>query len=159
MRSFLAPLPVFLVRTLDTPAGLVGVLIATERFGSLIGAALAPKLADRVGSARALLVTTAFGAVVTLLLPLAQGGWRLLLFALGNTGFGASVVVLSIPTRTRRQTVTPPSWGAVPFGPLTAGVAAGLLGNRGSPWQLCALAFLAPPAVWTRGIRRMRDLT
>ncbi|MFC5215367.1 MFS transporter [Streptomyces coerulescens] len=170
--AFMALLPVFLVRTLDAPVALVGVLIATEGLGSLIGAALTPRLAERLGSARTLLVTTLFGASVALLMPLSTSGWGLLLFALGNIGFGASVVVLSILTRTHRQTVTPPdllprvmatvrfvSWGAVPFGALTAGAVATAAGNRGSLWLICALAFLAPVAVWTSPIRRMRDLT
>lgn len=170
--AFMALLPVFLVRTLDAPAGLVGVLIATEGLGSLIGAALTPRLAGRMGSGRTLLVSTLFGASVAVLMPLAESGWGLLLFALGNIGFGASVVVLSILTRTHRQTVTPPellprvmatvrfvSWGAVPFGALTAGAVAMAIGNRGSLWLICAVAFLTPLAVWTSPIRRMRDLT
>lgn len=170
--AFIALLPVFLVRTLDAPAALVGVLIATEGLGSLIGAALTPRLAGRLGSARTILITTLFGASVALLMPLARTGWGLLFFAVGNMGFGASVVVLSILTRTHRQTVTPPellprvmatvrfiSWGAVPFGALTAGGAATALGNRGSLWLICGLAFLAPLALWTSPIRRTRDLT
>jgi predicted MFS family arabinose efflux permease len=170
--AFMALLPVFLVRTLDAPAALVGVLIASEGLGSLIGATLTPRVAGRLGSARTLLVSTVFGASAAVLMPLAGGGWGLLLFALGNIGFGASVVVLSILTRTHRQTVTPPellprvmatvrfiSWGAVPFGALTAGAAATAIGNRGSLWLICALAFMAPVAVWTSAIRRMRDLT
>lgn len=169
--AFMALLPVFLVRTLDVPTGLVGVLIATEGLGSLLGAALTTRLAGRVGSARAIMVSTLFGTSVALLMPLAASGWGLLLFAVGNLGFGASIVVLSILTRTHRQTVTPPellprvmatvrfiSWGAVPFGALTAGATASALGNREALWLICALAFLTPLAVWTSGIRRMRDL-
>ncbi|MFH8337128.1 MFS transporter [Streptomyces sp. AM6-12] len=170
--AFMALLPVFLVRTLGTPAGLVGVLIAMEGLGSLLGATLTPRLAGRIGSARTILASTLFGASLALLMPLAGSGWGLLLFALGNLCFGASIVVLSILTRTHRQTVTPPellprvmatvrfiSWGAVPFGALTAGATASALGNRGALWLICALAFLTPLAVWTSGIRRMRDLT
>ncbi|MYW20739.1 MFS transporter [Streptomyces sp. SID2955] len=170
--AFMALLPVFLVRTLDASAGLVGVLIATEGLGSLLGATLTPRIARRIGSARTILLSTLSGACVVLLMPLAGSGWGLLLFAAGNLCFGASVVVLSILTRTHRQTVTPPellprvmatvrfiSWGAVPFGALTAGTAAGALGNREALWLICGLAFLTPLAVWTSAIRRMRDLT
>ncbi|GAA3229662.1 MFS transporter [Streptomyces sp. XM83C] len=170
--AFMALLPVFLVRTLDAPAGLVGVLIATEGIGSLIGAALTPKLVQRIGGARTILCTSLLGSTAALLMPLSDSGWGYLLFGLGNIGFGCGVVVLSILTRTHRQTVTPPellprvmatvrfvSWGAVPFGALTAGASAGLLGNRGALWLICALAFLAPAALWTSPLRRMRDLT
>ncbi|MEV5873811.1 MFS transporter [Streptomyces sp. NPDC052101] len=170
--AFMALLPVFLVRTLHAPAGLVGVLIATEGLGSLLGATLTPRLAGRIGSARTILATTLFGASAALLMPLAGSGWGLLPFALGNLCFGSSIVVLSILTRTHRQTVTPTgllprvmatvrfiSWGAVPFGALTAGATAGALGNRQALWLICAIAFLTPLAVWTSAIRRMRDLT
>ncbi|WP_328315980.1 MFS transporter [Streptomyces sp. NBC_00388] len=169
--ALMALIPVFLVRTLDAPAGLVGVLIAGEGLGSLIGAALTTRLADRLGTARTILFATLTGSVFAVLMPLAHAGWGLLLFALGNMGFGAGVVVLSILTRTHRQTVTPSvllprvmatvrfvSWGAIPFGALTAGLAATALGNRGALWVICALAFLAPLALWSSSIRRMRDL-
>ncbi|WP_078877130.1 MFS transporter [Streptomyces sp. 150FB] len=166
-----ALIPVFLVRTLDQPPGLVGVLIATEGLGSLIGAALTTWLANRIGSARAIVWSSLGGALTAILMPLATGGPGLVLFALGNTGFGAAVVVLSILTRTHRQTVTPPdllprvmatvrfvSWGAVPFGALAAGLAALWMGNRGALWLVCALAFLAPLALWTSPLRRLRSL-
>jgi MFS family permease len=141
--------------------------------GSLVGAALTPRLTAAVGSARAILLTGGVGACAALLMPLAGGGARLLLFALGNAGFGAGVVVVSILTRTHRQTSTPPdllprvmatvrfvSWGAIPFGALTAGAVSTLWGNRGALWLVCALAFLSPVILLAsplRGARRLED--
>jgi hypothetical protein len=94
-----------------------------------------------------------------------------MLFAMGNAGFAAGVVVLSILTRTHRQTATPPellprvmatvrfiSWGAIPIGALTGGIVATWAGNRGAFWLICALAFLAPLALWTSPVRRLRNL-
>src|SRR5215469_129228 len=43
--------PVYLVRTLHTPASLVGALIATEGAGSLLGAVLTPRISSHTGSA------------------------------------------------------------------------------------------------------------
>ncbi|MFK8845169.1 MFS transporter [Streptomyces sp. Ac-502] len=169
--GLMALTPIFLVRTLHAPASLVGLLIATEGLGSLFGAALTTRMANRLGSARTLLYVTAAGPVFVLFLPLAQGGWGLLLFAAGNLGFGAAAVVMSILTRTHRQTVTSMellprvmatvrfvSWGAIPVGALTAGAMATALGNRGAMWTMFAFAFLAPLALWSSRVRKMRDL-
>ncbi|MFG1808343.1 MFS transporter [Streptomyces sp. NPDC049040] len=166
-----ALIPVFLVRTLDAPVASVGVLIAAEGVGSLIGAALTPRLAKSVGSARALLVACGLGACAALLMPLAGRGAGLLLFALGNAGFGAGVVVLSILTRTHRQMTTPPdllprvmatvrfvSWGAIPFGALAAGAASTLWGTRGALWLVCGLAFVPPVILLAGPLRRVRRL-
>jgi MFS family permease len=169
--ALLALTPVFLVRTLDAPIGLVGVLIATDGVGSLLGAAVTTRLATRLGSARILLWASLAAAGAALLMPMAGPGWGLLLFAAGNAGFAAGVVVLSILTRTHRQTVTPPdllprvmatvrfiSWGAIPVGALTAGLAATALGDRGAFWLVCALAVAIPASLWTSHLRFRRDL-
>ncbi|MFI0723666.1 MFS transporter [Streptomyces sp. NPDC021224] len=165
--------PVFLVRTLHAPSAVVGVLMAAEGVGGLAGAAMAPRLAARAGSARALLLACGTSACAALLMPLAGSGPGLLLFAAGNAVFGAGTVVLSILTRTHRQTTTPPdllprvmatvrfvSWGAIPFGALTAGAASVACGTRGALWLVCALAFVAPGVLLAgplRGVRRLED--
>ncbi|MEU3420787.1 MULTISPECIES: MFS transporter [Streptomyces] len=169
--TLIALTPLYLVRTLGTPVGLVGVVMATDGLGSLLGAALTPRLAARLGSARAIRWATPVGAVALVLLPLSSGGWGLLLFGLGNTVFTMGVVVLSILTRTHRQSVTPPellprvmatvrfvSWGAVPVGSLLAGTAAAGLGTRDALWLVAAVALLAPLALWAGPVRRMRVL-
>ncbi|MFJ8441618.1 MFS transporter [Kitasatospora griseola] len=166
--------PVFLVRTLGAPPGVVGVLMATEGVGSLLGAALTPRLSSRFGSARALLAAPVVGAALALLMPLATSGAGLLLFALGNAGFAAGVVVLSIVTRTHRQSTVPAellprvmatvrfvSWGAIPIGALAAGTAASLWGARTALWAACALAAVAPVVLLcsrVRGLRRLNEL-
>ena len=169
--GLLALTPVFLVRTLDAPTGLVGVLIATEGVGSLLGAAVTPRLAAGLGSARLVLGASVLGAALALLMPLATPGWGVLVFAVGNAGFAAGVVVLSILTRTHRQTVVPSdllprvmatvrfiSWGAIPVGALTAGLAATWLGDRGAFWLVCALTCIAPASLWLSPLRTGRDL-
>lgn len=163
--------PVFLVRTLGAAPGLVGVLMATEGVGSLVGAALTPRIARRLGSARALLLAGTVAAILALLMPLARSGWGLLVFAAGNAGFAAGVVVLSVLTRTHRQTVTPPellsrvmatvrfvSWGAIPLGALAAGLVASAVGNRGALALTCAFAFATPLVLAVSPVRRQREL-
>ncbi|AUG78426.1 MFS transporter [Kitasatospora sp. MMS16-BH015] len=170
--ALMALMPVFLVRTLGAPAGVVGLLMATDGLGSLLLAARTPALGRRYGSARALLLASLVGTATAFLMPLAGHGWGLVLFALGNAGFSAGVVVLSILTRTHRQTVAPPellprvmasvrfiSWGAVPLGALTAGAVATATDPRTALLLTC-LGLLSVPAVLLAGpLRRLRELT
>ncbi|MGW1167396.1 MFS transporter [Streptomyces sp. NPDC002550] len=169
--ALIALTPLFLVRTLGTPVSLVGVVMATDGLGSLLGAALTPRLANRFGSACAIRWATLTAAAALVLLPLSFGGPGLLLFGLGNTVFTMGVVVLSILTRTHRQSVTPPellprvmatvrfiSWGAVPVGSLVAGGVAAWAGTRDALWLIGAVAILPPLALWTSSIRKMRTL-
>jgi MFS family permease len=169
--ALMALSPVYLVRALGAPPGLVGVLIATEGIGSLVGAALAPRLTRRWGSARATLVTGLAGACSALLLPVGHGAAGMVAFACGNAGFAAGVVVGSITTRTMRQAVTPPellsrvmatvrfvSWGAIPFGALAAGAAASAFGVRAALWCTSLATFVPLVILWTSPVRRLRDL-
>ncbi|WP_033347474.1 MFS transporter [Kitasatospora aureofaciens] len=163
--------PVFLVRTLDAPAAAVGALMATGGLGSLLGAAATPRLVSRFGGGPSLRRAAAVSTVFALLLPLAGSGWGTLVFALGNAGFSAGVVVTSIVTRTHRQTHTPPellsrvmatvrfvSWGAIPVGALAAGAAAAAWGPR-TALLLVAIVSVASPAILLASpVRRMREL-
>ncbi|WP_369173405.1 MFS transporter [Streptomyces sp. R28] len=163
--------PVFLVRTLDAPAAVVGLLMASGGLGSLIGAVWTPLVSKRLGSAQAVIFASFTAAAATVLMPLAGSGWSVVLFALGNAGSTTGVVVFSVLTRTHRQTVTPPdllprvmatvrfiSWGAIPFGALAAGITATAVGPRGALWLTCLVIAIAPVVLLLSPIRRMRDL-
>jgi predicted MFS family arabinose efflux permease len=170
--ALLALTPVFLVHTLHTPAALIGVLIAAEGAGSLAGAALTPRISDRIGSARTLLFASAVMPLALCMLSASFHGPGLLLFAFGNAGFAATVVVLSILTRTHRHRVVPAellprvmatvrfiSWGVVPLGALAAGAAATAFGPRAALWAICVAATLPAIALWASRIRTLRELT
>jgi MFS family permease len=163
--------PVYLVRTLHAPVGLVGLLLATEGVGTLAGAALTTRLAERLGSARLLLRATAVGGLFALLMPLAGRGPGLLLFAVGNAGFAAGVVVLSILARTHRQQTAPPellprvmatvrflSWGVIPLGAVVAGLLGETLGVRAALGIVALLALATPLLGVGSAVRRRRDL-
>lgn len=169
--GLMALTPVYLVRTLHAPVGLVGVLMASDGLGSLAGAALTPRLARRLGSARAVLAAGTVGATFALLMPLAAPGARLVVFAVGNAGFAAGVVVLIVLARTHRQQTTPPellarvvatvrfvSWGVIPLGALAAGAVATAFGLRPAFWSLAALAFVTPLIARTSAVGRLREL-
>lgn len=168
----LAVYPLYLVRELHAPAALVGVLLAVEGVGSLVGAALTPWITGRWGTARSLLVACVVAVGGAFLVPVGAGWPAYLAFAAGNVVFAGGVVVLSVTTRTYRQTASPPdllsrvmatvrfvSWGAIPVGGLLAGALAGLAGARVTLLCFAAATVLAPLALLLSPVRRLRDLT
>ncbi len=170
--ALLVLVPTYLVRVLHLDAWLVGLLIATEGVGSVLGAWATPRLAARWGSARAMLVMSSVGGLFALLMPLAGGVAGLLLFGLGNLGFSAGVVVGSIVTRTHRQTESPEdllarvmatvrfaSWGAIPVGSLLAGWAITALGVYVAFWVCCVSTLAAPAYLATSTVRSLRSLS
>lgn len=167
----LAIAPVFLVRTAGLPAGTVGLVLATDGMGALAGAAITTRLAAKIGTARTVVAATTAGAVIALCMPLAHSSWTALCFSLGQAGFAAGVTILSILTRTHRQSVTPTdllprvvasvrffTWGALPLGALLGGTAADTFGTRNALFTGCTLAFLAPLALCFSEVRSSRDL-
>jgi MFS family permease len=169
--ALMAVIPVYLVRDLHASPALVGLLIAADGAGSFIGAALAPRLSARLGSARAVMVAAVGGAVLALLMPVGHGVWGMVAFAVANVGFGIGVVIFSINARTHRQVTSPPellsrviatvrfvSWGAIPFGAVLGGAVATVAGPRGGLSVACLLTLVSPVIVWFSPIRRLRDL-
>ncbi|MGH3248498.1 MAG: MFS transporter [Trebonia sp.] len=168
----MALVPVFLVRTLGASPALVGVLIAAEGVGSLLGAALAVRTEGRFGSARATLGAATLMPTGAALMPLATSGWGTIVFAVGNLTVPAAVVVSTIMTRTYRQRTTPVellpqvlatvrflSWSVIPVGSLLAGTVALWAGPRAALWLAVACSLLVPLSVWASPVRRLRDLT
>ncbi|MGW1463179.1 MFS transporter [Streptomyces sp. NPDC002308] len=167
----LAVAPVFLVRTAGLPPGTVGLVLACDGLGALAGAAITTRLASGLGTARTTVVATVAGAAATLLLPLARSSWAAVCFAIGLAGFAAGITILSVLTRTHRQTVTPPellprvvasvrffTWGAIPIGALLGGITADALSARGALCAGCALVVFAPVALYWSKVRTMRNL-
>lgn len=168
----LALYPLYLVRDLHAPAGLVGVLLAAEGVGSLVGASLTPRITTRLGSARALLAAGCVTVAGALVIPWGAGWPAYVAFAVGNVVFAGGVVVLSVTTRTYRQVASPPellprvmatvrfvSWGAMPFGGLIAGALAAILGGRLTLLLFAGVTVCAPLVLVLSPIRRLRDLT
>ncbi|NUS00968.1 MAG: MFS transporter [Nonomuraea sp.] len=162
----------YLVRELHAEPGLVGLLLAADGVGTLIGAALTNRLTARLGTARALIVAGFVAVAGALVVPLGAGWQGFAAFAVGNVVFAAGVVVLSVVTRTYRQIASPPdllprvmatvrfvSWGAIPIGGLVAGAVAGVLGGRATLMIFVVAAVCIPLVLLASPIRRLRDLT
>jgi MFS family permease len=168
----LALYPLYLVRELSAPPGLVGVLLAAEGVGTLVGAALTNRVTARVGTARALVVAGVVAVGGAVVVPLGTGGPAFVAFAAGNVVFATGVVVLSVVTRTYRQIASPPdllprvmatvrfvSWGAIPVGGLVAGGLAGVLSGRTTLLIFAAVTVAAPLVLLLSPVRALRDLT
>ncbi|MEV4328079.1 MFS transporter [Microbispora rosea] len=162
----------YLVRELHAAPGLVGLLLAADGVGTLIGAALTNRVTARIGTARALIVAGFVAVAGALVVPLGTGWQAFAAFAAGNVVFAAGVVVLSVVTRTYRQIASPPdllprvmatvrfvSWGAIPIGGLIAGVVAGMLGGRITLMIFVVAAVCVPLLLLASPIRHLRDLT
>ncbi|MFF2493945.1 MFS transporter [Agromyces sp. NPDC058064] len=162
---------VYLVRDLEAPPAMVGVLLAADGVGSLLAAAATPWLVRRFGSARVLLVDGLVAFAGAALIPLGAGpaGW--LCFAIGTLVFGAAVVPGSVVTRTYRQVASPPellsrvmatvrfvSWSMIPVGAVAAGLLAAQLGSATVLLGSAFLLLLGPMILWFSPVRRLRDL-
>ncbi|MBQ0980760.1 MFS transporter [Micromonospora sp. M61] len=169
--GMLALFPYYLVRELHASPLMVGLLLAADGLGTLVGAALTTRFTDRVGTARGLVIAAVVGVAGALVIPLGSGTAAYLAFAVGNLVFAGSSVVLSVTTRTYRMLASPPdllsrviatvkfvSWGAIPLGSLLAGLLAGPLGARTTLLIFGALTVLSPIIYLSTPVRRMRDL-
>jgi MFS family permease len=170
--AMLALFPYYLVRELHASPGLVGLLLATDGLGTLVGAMLTTRFTNRFGTARGLIIAAVAGVFGALLIPLGSGAVAYLAFAAGNIIFAVSTVVLSVTTRTYRMTASPPellsrviatvkfvSWGAIPLGGLIAGALAGPLGARTTLLLFGALTVISPVIYLTSRVRGLHDLT
>lgn len=167
----LALYPLYLVRELHTPAGLVGLLLAADGLGTLIGAALTTRITDTIGTARGLVVAGFVATAGAFVVPWGTGWGAYAAFTVGNLVFSGGVVILSVTTRTYRQIASPPellsrvmatvrfvSWGAIPVGGLVAGALAGALGARITLLVFAVATVCAPLALLLSPVRGRRDL-
>jgi MFS family permease len=138
-----ALLVVFLVRTLGASPGEVGVLLAFDCLGGIVGAVLANKLSRRIGTARALLVWAFATTPFAILLPLAGGGAGTVPFALGLLIPSAGIVAGNVIGGSFRQAYCPShmlgrvsttgsfiSFSLIPLGAVVGGAAAAVIGVR-----------------------------
>jgi len=168
--ALLALTPVYLVRAANVPTAAVGVVLAMDGLGAVLGAAVATRLATWLGTARALIVASTAGGLLTLVIPFTTSLGTLHYFMIGNVGLSAGVVVGSILTRTYRQTESPQellsqvmattrfvSWGAIPLGAAVSGLVAESVGLNRTLWLVCAGTLLAPLILVLSPLRGRRD--
>lgn len=162
----------YLVRELHAEPGFVGLLLAADGVGTLIGAVLTNRITARLGTARALIVAGFVSVAGALVVPLGTGRQAFVAFAVGSAVFSAGVVVFSVVTRTYRQIASPPDllprvmatvrfvcYSAIPIGGLVAGVIAGVSSGRVTLMIFVVVAACMPLVLLASPIRHLRDLT
>ena len=163
---------IFLVEQLHAKPWLVGVSLALAAVGGVAGAILGRRLADRVGSARALLLNSVWLGPGYLMLAAARPGWGVALAVVAllatNVAASSSTVISmaylqnAAPSPVRARVIAAYEWSArlgMPVGAVVGGVMATVVGMQ---WTLlgATLGMWAGPVLWLvfSPIRTVRDL-
>ncbi|WP_406119529.1 MFS transporter [Streptomyces sp. NBC_00989] len=170
--ALMALTPLYLVREVGASSTVVGLVIASDGVGALFGSMVAARLAARIGTARAMIVSAVAGGVLALLIPMTTTRGTIGFFVIGNAGVAMALVIGSIMARTHRQVESPPdllsrvmatvrfiSWGALPLGALLSGVLANAFGLHTALWMVCAGFLFAPVVLVMSTVRKLRDLS
>ncbi|MEU4556699.1 MFS transporter [Micromonospora violae] len=171
LTGYQAVLVVFLTRDLRLEPGLVGGLVGVMSVGGIIGALLATTVAQRCGTARALLIAAALTGPPALLIPLAAPGTGLTWPALGGVLIGLGVAIGNVVKGAFRQTYTPHhllgrvtvsmqllNYGTIPLAAVLAGAIGAHYGARTAIVVMTAWLALTPVILLVGPIRRRRDL-
>ncbi|WP_337661974.1 MFS transporter [Actinoalloteichus sp. AHMU CJ021] len=161
---------VFLLRILNVAPALVGLIFSVSAVGGVVGGILAGRLSKRVGNARIIWFSILVLGFPSLLMPLAQPGFGVLLYAVGLFFFMTMAVMYNVAQVTYRQVITPPALlgrmnasvrfivvGTSPLGAALGGVLGTAIGVRPTLWIAFAGAWLAGLWVFFSPLRKMRD--
>lgn len=162
---------VFLVNTVGLAPGAVGGLIAASSTGGVAGALLSRRVADRIGTARAMLLFELGFAVFALLIPATFDGAGLVLFAGGGFCVAAGVVAGNVIKASFQQRYCPAeilgrvtassaflNYGTIPVGALLGGWLGTFFDLRTAMWITTAGIPLAALILVLSPIRHVRDL-
>jgi predicted MFS family arabinose efflux permease len=162
---------VFLIRVVGFGSAAVGLLMAATGVGGIVGALAARRVAGRLGTARALLVSMLGGGLFALLIPLTGPGPRAAFYVVGSAVLGAGGTVGNIILVSFRQVYCPPRmlgrvtasqrflvYGTIPLGALIAGGLGTALGVRNALWAMLSLFALSGTVLLTRSIRAGKNL-
>ena len=158
---FTAVFVLFVTRELDITPGLLGLIFAAGGVGVLIGARLAGRLNDVLGTGRAIIAGVVIGACGSLTIALAPMPLALAIatLILGRIVYSVGTVMYDVVQVSLRQTVTPDAmlgrmnatirvavWGTLPLGSLLGGVLGEAAGLR--PTLVLASGGMALAALW-----------
>lgn len=162
---------IFLIRVLHVRPAETGLIIAIGSVGGIIGGILSGRLGRWIGSARIIAYSLLVFGLPQLLLPLAEPGWRVVLFPIGFAAASFSAVVYNVSQLSFRQAVCPPEllgrmnaatrwivWGTIPIGALIGGALGAGIGVRPTVWIAYVGSWLAGLWVFFSPLRRMRDI-
>ena len=164
-------LVLFLVREVHLSSGSVGLVLAVQSLGGVIGASIATRVSRRLGSARALLVLQVVAGPPALLTPLGSPGAGLVAMVAGLVLVGVGVVAGNIVRGAWRNRYVPEhlvarqvttaqfvNLGTMPLAGLTAGALGAELGLRLTLALMAGVHVLACSAMFWSPLRGLRDL-
>jgi MFS family permease len=134
---------VFLVRELGLSPEAIGLTVAIGGLGTVVGAATAQTIGERLGVGRALMAACATNTITTLLIAVAPAAMPIPFLVLSGLLQGPAVMVINVNALSLRQAVTPDhllgrvnatgrwiAWGTIPLGALVGGILATVIGLR-----------------------------
>ncbi|WP_319459478.1 MFS transporter [Micromonospora sp. RTP1Z1] len=163
---FSALLVLFASRTLDLPAGLLGLALGAGAVGGLLGAVVAPRLSARIGVGRSIVLgAVVFPASISLVAVAGGPLWaRAALVGAAEFFSGLGVMLFDVNLNALNATVIPDelrsrvagaystvNYGVRPLGALTGGALGSWLGLRPTLWiaaiggTMCVLWLLPSP--------------
>ncbi|HET9898019.1 MAG TPA: MFS transporter [Streptosporangiaceae bacterium] len=162
---------VFLIRVLQVSPAYTGLLLTSATLCGGLGGLAAGRLTRWVGSARIIWTSMLVFGATGLLIPLAEPGWRVILFACGWGGTTVGIVIYNVAQVSYRQATCSPQilsqvnatarWivtGAQPVGGVLGGVLGATIGVRGALWVAAAGAWAAGLLLFFSPLRKMRDV-
>jgi predicted MFS family arabinose efflux permease len=169
--GFVAVQVVFLVRVLGLPSAAIGLLVAVQGVGGLLGATVTRRISERIGTARCMLLAVLGFQPFCLLAPMATRGPGLVLYVAGILMTAIAVVICNVLIGSFRQAYSPPgmlgrvsatmkflTMGTSPLGALAGGVLAATIGPRAALWVLFAALTASGMLLLSRPFIRSRDL-
>ena len=166
-----AAMLLFLIRQLGLSTGVAGLLMSAGGLGAVLGGLTATWWSRTFGQARTIWLAPLITAPLAVLMPLAEPGWSVSLFAAASLAWGYGAVVYNVAQVSYRQVICPDQllgrmnasvrfivWGTMPIGGLLGGGLATWLTPRGALWIGAVGGVLAVVWVLASPLRTMRDL-
>jgi MFS family permease len=161
---------IFLSDVLRLGAAAIGILLALGSVTVIAGAALTPRLARHLGTARVIWLPLAITGPIMLLGALARPGWLVALIVIGSAAGEFGQIIYSITSLSLRQRICPEGMlgrvnstmrfailGLFPLGALVGGTLGELVGLRVTLWIALGLVAIAPTPVYL-ALRHLRDI-
>ncbi|SES39358.1 Predicted arabinose efflux permease, MFS family [Pedococcus cremeus] len=166
-----ALLVLFLVRDVRLDEARVGIVMAVGAAGGVVGASLATRLSQRLGSARALLSLQLLAGPPALLVPLGGPGAGLVAMVAGMVLVGIGVVAGNVVRGAWRNRYVPVEMvarqvttaqvvnlGTMPVAALAAGWLGSAIGLRQTIALMAAVHTAACLSMWRSPLRGLRDM-
>jgi MFS family permease len=169
--GFSAIVVLFLVRSVHLAPSSVGLLLGLVSLGSVVGALVARPVSRRIGTARAMWLSSAVTSPLGLLIAATTNGPGLIFFVVGNVALLVGILIYNVTITAFRQAYCPPEmlgrvvatmrfllFGTIPLGALAAGGLASTVGVRTAVLVVLAGNLISSVLLYASPLRTMRDL-